>query len=631
MTRKQRPTRTFLSHDALEERLCLSTLPPGATLAQPDAATQAHLTATYGQLPLSFEANKGQTDPRVNFLVRGAGYSAFLTPTSAVMELEEGDGGNVVAMRLVGASPTSHHVGLDEQAGVSNYLIGNDPSKWHTNIANYAKVGYQDVYHGINLVYHGDQQQLDYDFVVTPGAVPRAIRLAFAGAQGKSIDAQGNLVLHTSGGDLVEHAPVAYQTINGVRHPITSRFVIGRDGQVGFQVGRYDHTRSLVIDPVLSLSYSTYLGGTKFDAGNAIAVDSSGNVYVTGTTESKDFPTYKPFQSRYKGSPDVFVTKFNSTGSALVYSTYLGGVYEIAKGIAVDSSGDAFVVGTNQSGDFPTTKTAFQRNPLGGGDAFLAKLNPAGSALLYSTYIGGSDDQAFGTGVAVDGSGNAYVTGYTNSFEFPTTAGAYQTALAGAQNAFVTKINPSLAGTASLVYSTYLGGNGQDRAYGIAVDTSGNAYVTGDTYDSANYPTTAGAYQPTRGGSADDNAFMTKFNATGSALVYSTFLGSSSDTYSSDAGTAIAVDGQGDAYVTGDTEYNFPTTTGALQPTSIGVNEAFVAKFDPSQAGSASLVYSTFLGGSGGDYAGGIAVDGSGNAYVTGGTGSTDFPTLNPV
>jgi hypothetical protein len=634
MTRKQRPTHMFFSLESLEDRLCLSSRPAGTSTTVPDAATQAHLTATYGQLPLSFEANKGQTDPRVNFLARGADYSAFLTPTSAVMELQRGDGGNVVAMKLVGANPKSHPVGLDKLPGVSNYLVGDNPSKWHTKIANYATVGYQDIYRGINLVYHGDQQQLEYDFVVQPGADSRAIRLAFAGALGKSIDARGNLVLHTSGGDLVEHAPVAYQTIDGARHPIASRFVIGRGGQVGFRVRRHDLRRSLVIDPVLSLSYSTYLGGTSSDNVNAIAVDGFGNAYVTGTTTSKNFPTYKPFQGRYKGSPDVFVTKFSSTGSALVYSTYLGGSgYDIARGIAVDSSGDSFVAGTNQSSGFPT-KNAFQPNYLGGGDAFLAKLNPAGSALLYSTYIGGGDDQTFGTGVAVDRSGNAYVTGYTNSFEFPTTAGAYQTALAGAQNAFVTKINPSLAGAASLVYSTYLGGNGQDRAYGIGVDTSGNAYVTGDTYDSASFPTTAGAYQPTRGGSADDNAFMTKFNVTGSALVYSTFLGSRLNTYSSDGGLAIAVDGHGDAYVTGATESNFPTTTGAFQTTSIGVNQAFVAKFDPSQAGPASLVYSTLLGGSGvdgGDIAAGIAVDSSGNAYVTGGTGSANFPTVNPL
>ncbi len=635
MLRKRVSTHQWLHLEPLEERLCLSSLTTPVTLAHPDAATQAHLTIAYGQLPLSFEANKGQTDSRVNFLARGAGYSAFLTPNSAVLSLKQGDGGNVVTMNLVGASPTSRPAGLDRSAGVSNYFIGNDPSKWHTNIANYAEVAYSGVYHGINLVYHGNQQQLEYEFVVDPGASPGTIRLVFGGEQSKSIDAEGNLVLHTSAGEVVEHVPVAYQTKSGVRHSVYSRFVIGRGGQVGFQVGHYDHSKTLVIDPVLSLSYSTYLGGGGTDNGTAIVVDSSGNAYVTGATQSTNFPTHKPVQGRNKGGSDVFVTKFNSTGSALVYSTYLGGSgYDIAKGIAVDSSGDAFVAGTTQSYVFPTVN-AFQPRYAGGGDAFLTKLNPAGSALLYSTYIGGTDNQTFGNGLTVDGSGNAYVTGYTNSGGFPTTAGAYQTTLSGAQNAFVAKINPSLAGAASLIYSTYIGGNSTDSAHGIAVDGSGNAYVTGDT-SSTSFPTTAGAYQTTFDGN-QGVAFLTKLNATGSALVYSTFLGSTLYPWSSAGDTAIVVDGQGDAYVTGVTESDFPTTTGAFQTTRttpIGGNEAFVAKIDPTQSGPASLVYSTYLGGNGaleGEAAFGIAVDGSGNALVTGRTGSTDFPTRNPV
>ena len=260
MTRKQRLTRKFLSLESLEPRLCLSALPVATSTSVPDASTQARLTAAYGQLPLSFEVNKGQTDPRVNFLTQGAGYTAFLTPTSAVMKLQQGSGGNVVAMKIVGANPGSHAVGLDKQAGVSNYFTGNGSSQGHTNIANYAEVTYKGVYRGINLVYHGDQQQLEYDFVVQPGASPGAIRLAFGGVTGKSLDAQGDLVLHTSGGDMVEHAPVAYQIVNGVQHAVASRFVIGPGGQVGFQVGRYDHSKALVIDPVMSLSYSTYLG-----------------------------------------------------------------------------------------------------------------------------------------------------------------------------------------------------------------------------------------------------------------------------------------------------------------------------------------------------------------------------------
>jgi len=606
--------------------LCLSSLPSGTALAQPDAATQAHLSAAYGRLPLSFEANDGQTNARVNFVARGAGYSAFLTPTSAVLALGQGGTSNVVTMKIVGANPASHAVGLDKQPGVSNDFIGNDPSKWHTNIANYTDVAYKNAYRGIDLVYHGDQRQLEYDFVVKPGASPGAIRLAFDGVTGKSLDAQGNLVLRTSGGDVVEHAPVAYQTINGVRHSVASRFVIGRGGQVGFQVGRYDHSRPLVIDPVMILSYSTYLGGSQADDALAIAVDGSGNAYVTGETSSNDFPTANPFQShnntRYG---TAFVTEFNSTGTALVYSTYLGGSgTDRAWGIAVDSSGDAFVTGTTNSSDFPTVN-AFQPGFASGGDAFLTKLNPGGSSLLYSTYIGSTGGN-FGRGVAVDGSGNAYVTGETYSTSFPTTPGAFQTALTGAQNAIVTKINPSLAGASSLVYSTYLGGTYRDIGYGIAVDGSGNAYVTGET-GSIDFPTTAGAFQSANRGNT--NAFMTKLNAAGSALVYSTYLGGSRYDY----GYGIAVDGSGNAYVAGLTKStDLPTTAGAFQTTLGGGSyDAFVAKINPSQAGAASLVYSTYLGGKGNDAAYGIAVDGSGNAYVTGLTTSTNFPTLHPV
>jgi hypothetical protein len=664
----------------------MSSLPQGTALAQPDAATQARLTASYGQLPLSFEANKGQTDPRANFLARGAGYTLFLTPSKAVMELQQGGGGNVVAMRLVGANPASRSVGLDKLSGVSNYLIGNDPSKWHTGVPNYGEVDYQHAYRGIDLVYHGDQGQLEYDFVVKPGADPRAIWLAFDGTLGKAIDAQGNLVLHTSGGDVVEHAPTAYQVVDGVQHPVASRFVIGRAGNVGFQVGRYDRGRQLVIDPVLS--YSTYLGGRGSDRGSAIAVDSSGNVYITGYTSSTNFPTKGPIQPSSAGGADVFVTKLNPTGTALVYSTYLGGsnqdignaiavdsagnayvtgsttsanfptmsplqghlnggedafllklnpagtalVYstylggsalDVAYGIAVDGSGNAYVTGTTPSTDFPVTPGAYQTTNPGGNDAFVAKVNSTGSSLVYATYLGG-DFGAHGSGIAVDGSGNAYVTGVTDSTNFAT-AGAYQTVNAGGNDAFVAKLNS--AGSA-LVYATYLGGSGDDRGLGIAVDGSGNASVTGGT-TSTNFPT-LNAYQPVYGGNGD--AFVTKFNASGSGLLYSTYLGgNASDNWSggSDNGGAIAVDASGNIYVTGYTfSTNFPILN-AFQPTNGGYDDAFVAKINPSQSGTASLVFSSYLGGSadGGDEGWGIAVDALGNAYLTGVTNSTDFPT----
>ena len=693
MTRKPRPTSRLLSLDSLEERLCLSSLPSGTTLAPPDAAMQAHLSAAYGQLPMSFEVNKGQTDPRVNFLAQGAGYTAFLTHHGAVMELQHGDRGNVVAMKIVGANAGTHPDGLDKQAGVSNYFAGKNVSTWHTNIAHYAKAEYENIYRGINLVYGGDQRELEYDFVVEPGASPRAIKLAFGGDRGKSLDAQGNLVLHTSGGDVVEHAPVSYQTINGIQHHVASRFVLGRDGQVGFDVGRYDHARALVIDPVMSLSYSTYLGPskgtsltgatgiavdssgdayitgytqspqfptttgafktsgafintdgegafvTKFNAvGSAlvystflggaspdgIAVDSAGNVYVTGSTTATDFPTKNPLQATSGGGTylygDAFVAKLNATGSKLIYSTYLGGSGDdVATGIAVDSSGDAYVTGNTYSTNFPTTSGSLQP-VVGAGLAFVSELNPTGSALVYSTYLGGSAATAYADGIAVDGSGNAYVTGYTPSGDFPTTAAAFVSGSAG--GVFVAKLN---AAGSALVYAAQVG---DGKASGIAVDSSGNAYVTGIAL-SPGFPTTAGAFQITSGTSI--NAFVSELNAAGTALVYSTLLGGSGGaSFASIDPGGIALNGSGNIYVTGITgSTNFPTKNSVQASYGGGQFDAFVAEINPSQVGAASLVYSTYLGGSDQDEAYGIAVDGSGNAYVTGFTHSLDFPTQN--
>ena len=522
-------------------------------------------------------------------------------------------------MNLVGANPDASVTGLDQLPGTSNYFIGNDPSQWHTNIANYGQVEYQGVYPGVNLVYYGNQQQLEYDFVVAPGADPGSIRLSFQGADSISLDDQGNLVLATGSGDVLEHAPVVYQEVGGARQAVAGQFVLLGQDEVGFQIGTYDAGLPLTIDPVLS--YSTYLGGSGGDQANAIAVDGSGNAYVTGNTSSTDFPTTAgAFQTSLGGNGNAFVTKLNATGTALIYSTYLGG--GDGSGIAVDGSGNAYVTGHTSSTNFPRRPAAFQTSFAGGTydaqNAFVTKLNATGTALIYSTYLGGSgsgvngDD---GTGIAVDGSGNAYVTGFSESTNFPTTAGAFQTSYGGGYDAFVTKLNAT--GTA-LIYSTYLGGSTTDVGQGIAVDGSGNAYVTGTT-SSTNFPTTAGAYQTSYGGNS--NAFVTKLNATGTALIYSTYLGGNGNDYAQ----AIAVDGSGNAYVTGVTSStNFPTTAGAFQTSYGGNYNAFVTKLN---ATGTALIYSTYLGGNNNDTAAVIAVDGSGNAYLTGVTGSTNFPT----
>jgi hypothetical protein len=598
--------------------------------------------AAYGQLPLAFEPNVGQTDARVQFMAHGGGYAIFLTGSEAVLSLlspAQGSAGttaDILGIRLVGAGLNPQAQAGDRLPGVSNYLNGNNPAAWQTNIPTYADVTYSSVYAGINLTYHGLSGQLEYDFAIAPGANPGVIRLEVGGATSIALDAQGNLVLQTGDGKVVEKAPVTYQEINGIRQIVSSAYVLEPNGQVGFALGAYDHSQTLVIDPVLS--YSTYLGGSNNDSAAAIAVDGNGNAYITGVTSSTDFPTVNPFQGTshrvtVPGDSEAFVTKLNASGTAIVYSTYLGGTGpDSGTGIAVDSAGDAYIVGTTGSSDFPTTANAFQGSGGIVQHAFVTKLNPAGNALLYSSYFGDSSNsaQTLGAGIAADNSGNAYITGSTaaQSF-FPVTFGsAFQTLYGGGtEDAFVAKLNTNASGFSSLVYSSYLGGSGDDQGNGIAIDGFGNAYVTGTTA-SSDFPTAGNAFQTASGGSND--AFLAKVSPTGATLTYSTYLGGSNF----DVGFGVAVDGTGHAYVAGETfSSNFPTLN-AFQRTQVGTSgQAFVAKLDPAAAaGTSSLVYSTYLGGSAFvNFATAIAVDANGVAHITGQTNSTDFPTANAI
>jgi hypothetical protein len=557
---------------------------------------------TYGRLPLSFEPNQGQTDSRVKFLVRASGYTLFMTAQEAVFVGREG---SVERMKLLGSNRNARVEPLEKQPGISNYFIGNDPSKWRTNIPNYGRVALRNVYPGIDLIFYGKDRQLEYDWAVAPGADPKQIRVRWGGTKEITKNITGDLVLTSS---LRQKKPVILQE----GKPIEGGYVI-RGKEVGFEVATYDVAKPLVIDPVLV--YSTYLGGGGLDAGNGIAVDGAGNAYVMGATTSTNFPTADSEQASSGGNYDSFVTKINAAGTALVYSTYLGGTRaDYGSGIAVDSLGNAYVTGVTDSSDFPTANP-LQAGSGGGNDVFVTKLDSRGDTILFSTYLGGSGDD-YGAGIAVDTSDNAYVTGYTQSTDFPTTS-PLQRNYGGAQDAFVSKI--TTAGTA-LVYSTYLGGSGPDYGFGIAVDSAGSAYVTGLT-NSANFPT-ANPLQASNGGTSD--AFVTKINAVGSALVYSTYLGGSG----TDQGQGIVVDGAGNAYITGQTaSTNFPTSN-ALQLSNAGSADAFVTKLNA--AGSA-LVYSTYLGGSNTDVGYGIAVDSMGNANITGFTSSTNFPTANPL
>ena len=589
-------------------------------LAPPDAKTRPGLRASsiihnapaamdyerFASLPMSFEEDLRQADGVKRFTSRGDRYTLSLTATESVVAVADSrkDNGHkttagghrsstsVLGMKFVGADRYARTAGIDELPGKINYLIGNDPAKWRTNIPTFARMKCEHVYTGIDVVYYGNQRQLEYDWIVAPGADFRAIKIAFSGVRQIHIS-RGDLVLETAQGTIRQACPVAYQETTEGRKPVEARFVIAGDRQVGFELGEFDPNKPLTIDPILS--YSSFLGGASFDIGSDIAVDSSGSLYVTGITASPDFPVTPGSSDTVLSflSSDVFITKFSPAGTEVIYSTYLGGSsdesvfsdpYNEREGepsIALDGAGSAYVTGGTSSSDFPVTPGAFQRNADGGGDAFITKLSPSGNALVYSTYLGG-DEPDIGADIAVDQTGFACVTGNTYSRNFPT-ANALQPVHSDdrcnggdfvyrCSDAFVTRLDPQ---GSSLIYSTYLGGNRYDAASGIAVDALGSAYVSGLT-GSSDFPTTPGCPQPRfNGGSLvyfqqlpnAGDAFVSRISSSGSFLIYSTYLGGAAN----DAAIAIAVDSSGNAYVTGSTtSADFPVTAGAFQPLNGG-------------------------------------------------------------
>jgi uncharacterized protein (TIGR03437 family) len=623
-------------------------------------------------LPLSFEPNTGQAPAAVRYLARGRSYTLYLSPGEALLA-----GKSPLREKLSGANPSVRMAGEVQQPSVSNYLIGSDPAKWRTSVPNYDRVRYTGVYPGIDLVYFGRGGTLEYDWIVAPHADPRQIGIAFENADRLRIDRHGDLVVTAGNSEYRHKRPTVYQQIAGRRVPVTGSWRL-QGNQAAFRIGSYDRDQELVIDP--PLIYSTYNGGSGLDYAYAIAVDSIGNSYVTGGTGSTNFPTTGPLQNNLHGVEDVFVTKINPSGSARLYSTYLGGNGpDEGRGIAVDVQGNVYITGTTGSLDFPT-RGAVQSAQAGSGDAFLAKLNAAGSALVYSTYLGGTGQDA-GTAVAVDSAGNAYVVGSTFSADFPT-MNPFQSAKGAQQDAFVAKMNP---GGTAWVYVTYLGGNNVDQGNGIAVDAAGSAYVTGYTA-SSDFPVqspwrgsnnnsvdafvtkinpagSALVYSTYLGGSATDygtaialdssgsayvtgvsnsddfpvvnaidgklgshavdDAFVTKLNPAGSAIVYSTYLGGGSE----DEAYAIAVDQAGNAHITGRTNSSDFPLTNPIQSTRF-VFDMFVTEINA--AGSARL-FSTFIGGTGSESGRGIAIDQIGNIHVAGESTSTDFPVLKPL
>ncbi len=592
-------------------------------------AATARAQRAFGSMPVAFVANRGQTDPKVRYYATGPRYAFFATPDEVMLSLVKGKPARhlALALRFLHRNPGSTIEADTRAPGTVNYLNGRSASTRQTGLARYRDIVYRNLWPRIDLRLHERAGVLKYEFHVRPGGRVADIRLAYAGARRLALASDGALRIRTALGVVRDSRPVTYQNVAGSRVPVSSSYRLNRQGRTGFAftVGRHRRDHTLVIDP--GVQFTTFLGGNSAETGAGIAVDGNGNSYVGGTTQSPDFPTTTGAFKRTGSAQnfaDAFVTKLNPTGTALIYSTFVGGSnMEFGNGIAVDSGGNAYVTGTTKSTNFPTTAGAFDRTINTPGtcprcgtdntDGFVFKLNAAGSALSYSTYLGGGLDIDSPRGIAVGSTGSAYVVGETNSGDFPTTAGAFARTRPGSTDMFVTKLNP--AGSA-LTYSTFLGGTQVDNGQSITVDAGGNAYALGFT-SSTDFPTTAGAFDRTLGGTFDTT--LTKLNPAGSGLVYSTYLGGQDF----DGGSDITLDGSNNAYVAGSTSSaDFPTTAGAFDRTSDG-NDAFVTKIDSAGSG---LVYSTLIGGSATDSVGGIVLDPAGNAWLGGGTTSADFP-----
>jgi hypothetical protein len=646
------------------------------------ASARVQKPAAYSTSPLRFEENQGQTARGVRFVSHGTGYELFLTPQEAVLALHptrrldsspthrlahsqpQRDARHpektaVLRMRFANASKTIRVAGVDPLPGRVDYFLGNDPANWRTNIPSFAGVKYADVYPGVDLVFYGNQRRLEYDFIVAPGADPKAIALSLEGARKLRVNSRGDLLVTVAGGQVQLQKPLVYQQIRGERREIAGNYAVTGDHRVSFEVAKYDLSEPLIVDPVLI--YSTYLGGELDDTvtPSAIAVDSLGKAVVTGNTSSLHFPTtagaFTPSPLASNPNGVVFVTEMNPTGTQQVYSSYVGGSGgDSGLGVALDAAGHIYVAGQTSSTDFPTTTNALKPGPNAGnvnGTSFIFEIDPtvAGSgSLVYSSYLGGTQGGGeFASGIATDKNGLVYVVGLTASqpgtalANYPVTAStAFQpTAPTGIATgtAFLAKLDTTQLGAASLIYSTYLGGNGahaaspgpgfSDAGFGVAEDSAGNTYVAGTT-GSTDFPTTTGtAFQPTvPAGNTGGTAFVSRFDTTKSgaaSLLYSTYLGGDA----ADFGGAIALGPSNVAYVTGTTNSPlFRTTPGAFQTAGNSHTITFISLVDTSLTGAASLKYSTFLSGSQTNNAFGIATDASGNAYVVGATQGSDFP-----
>lgn len=632
----------------------------------------------YARLPLSFITNQGQAPAQVKYYSQGGPQTLSFTPEGIYLYLPKGKGtagaGAVIRLTPLGLRRGAELTALEPQEGKVHYFLGNDPKKWHTNLPTYRAVLYREAYPGIDLKFYGSGRQMEYDIIVKPGADPGRVQFQYSGIKKLALTAAGDLAITLpDGGELIQKKPLIYQEIAGRRLPREGCFKVARVAghwRYGFQVAAYDRGHPLIIDPVLV--YSTFLGGANQDVGNAIAVDQEGNAYVTGVTQSADFPS-KPLAALL-GPEDAFVTKINAAGTGLVFSLFLGGDgHDGGTGIAVDSARNIWVTGYTESGNFPVSAGGYQQT-FGGGsrDAFVTKIKADGSQLLYSTYLGGSGyDLAHG--IALDAAGNAYVTGETTSADFPVTnwlsGNKYYK---GEQDGFVAKFD--LTSPFIPFFSTYLGGEGMKTGYGIAVDKDNNAYLAGGTLifgpdplppssqafvtkltNTSGFPpavaytktlaggtalgiavdksgsayvtgSTSASYFPTKnpiyGYVAGTEAFVSKINPEGTDLVYSTYLPG----WFTERGNGIAVDRFGNAYVIGKTDSgNFPVKNGTPWTS---FDDVFVTKINRN---GDLILYSTCIGGLSSEWGNGIALDRLGNVYVTGYTGSSGFPLESPI
>jgi len=623
---------------------------------------------TAGKRPLAFEPNQGQTDPRAAYVSHGSGYGLFLTPNEAVLSLGAGSTASAqmsaVHMQFEGASGAAKIAATDPLPGKANYFRGNDSSRWVRNVPTFARVNYLGVYPGVDLVFYGKQGQLEYDFTVRSGADPREIRLNLSGVDNITLAQDGSLSLKTAGREVRWNKPTIYQEVNGRRIPVTGGFQLLAQNRVGFTVGRYDHTRDLVIDPILA--YATFFGGAGDEMNPQVAVDANANIYLAGTTSSATlFPsepcggTGQPVcATTLSGATDVFVSKLDSVGTSVIYTTYLNGLSipaptgltpygnatgaDSSAGLAVDSQGNAYVTGTTTSSDFPVTPNAFQSAPVTAqAHVFLTKLDSTGAVLLYSSYLSGSNTDS-ALAVAADNTGDAYILGSTQSVtdgDFPTSSSFQQHANGATNLYFVSKFDTTqTVPSQTLKFFSYLGGGtsstdpatpadgvvcAQLPCGGIVLDTTGNAYVAlGTTFTNLSV---ANAYQSSLHGTGTSDAYLAKIAANGSAILYATYLGGGGN----DVANAVAIDSSGNAYLTGSTtSADFPTGSAHTAFTLSGAPDAFVAKLNNPATGPLTLTFTSYLGGSGTETGFGIVTDSNQSAYVVGSTDSANFPTI---